>query len=99
MIYRICVLVVLLVSILGVPSTDVKTFTSGHLITTVLLFYWLLCNLTTCFTVHLQIEEISRRLRTGDLGIPPNQEDRFADQLIHEITTLLLSEQELVPVI
>ena len=28
--------------------------------------------------VHLQIEEISRRLRTGDLGIPPNPEDRFA---------------------
>lgn len=29
------------------------------------------------FTVHLQIEEISRRLRTGDLGIPPVPEDRF----------------------
>lgn len=28
------------------------------------------------YLLHLQIEEISRRLRTGDLGIPPNQEDR-----------------------
>lgn len=28
------------------------------------------------YLVHLQIEEISRRLRTGDLGIPPNPEDR-----------------------
>ena len=30
-----------------------------------------------CLTVHLQIEEISRRLRTGDLGIPANPEERF----------------------
>lgn len=64
-----------------------------------MLFLCFYCILTTCFTVHLQIEEISRRLRTGDLGIPPNQEDRFADQLIHEITSLLFSEQDLVPVI
>lgn len=28
-------------------------------------------------TVQLQIEETSRRLRTGDLGIPPNPEERF----------------------
>ncbi|KAK3090628.1 hypothetical protein FSP39_013273 [Pinctada imbricata] len=28
------------------------------------------------YLLHLQIEEISRRLRTGDLGIPPNPEDR-----------------------
>ncbi|XP_077990774.1 splicing factor 1-like isoform X2 [Glandiceps talaboti] len=28
------------------------------------------------FLLHLQIEELSRRLRTGDLGIPPNPEDR-----------------------
>ena len=27
--------------------------------------------------VHLQIEENSRRLRTGDLGIPINPADRF----------------------
>lgn len=26
--------------------------------------------------VQLQIEEITRRLRTGELGIPPNVEDR-----------------------
>ncbi|XP_013420116.2 splicing factor 1 isoform X1 [Lingula anatina] len=28
------------------------------------------------YLVHLQIEEISRRLRTGDLGIPTNPEER-----------------------
>ena len=28
------------------------------------------------YLLHLQIEEISRRLRTGDLGIPPIPEDR-----------------------
>ncbi|CAH1795116.1 unnamed protein product [Owenia fusiformis] len=28
------------------------------------------------YLLHLQIEEISRRLRTGDLGIPANPEDR-----------------------
>ncbi|XP_006818988.1 splicing factor 1-like [Saccoglossus kowalevskii] len=28
------------------------------------------------FLLHLQIDEQSRRLRTGDLGIPPNPEDR-----------------------
>lgn len=33
--------------------------------------------LTPSLTVQLQIEEISRRLRTGDLGIPPNPEERF----------------------
>uniref|UniRef100_T1JNQ7 Branchpoint-bridging protein n=1 Tax=Strigamia maritima TaxID=126957 RepID=T1JNQ7_STRMM len=29
------------------------------------------------YLLQLQIEEISRRLRTGDLGIPPNPEERF----------------------
>lgn len=33
--------------------------------------------LTHSFSVQLKIEEVSRRLRTGDLGIPPNPEDRF----------------------
>ncbi|XP_064629160.1 uncharacterized protein LOC135488440 [Lineus longissimus] len=28
------------------------------------------------YLLHLQIEDISRKLRTGDLGIPPNPEDR-----------------------
>lgn len=28
------------------------------------------------YLLHLQIEEVSRRLRTGDLGIPPNPEER-----------------------
>ncbi|XP_046864396.1 splicing factor 1-like [Xenia sp. Carnegie-2017] len=30
----------------------------------------------TTYITHLRIEEISRRLRTGDLGIPDNPEDR-----------------------
>ena len=56
--------------------------------------------LTPCITVHLQIEEISRRLRTGDLGIAPNPEDRLArDWFPPQITTLLFSVQEPEPVI
>ena len=47
------------------------------------IIHWLLCNvvsfcLTTFLAVHLQIEEITRKLRTGDLGIPANPEQRFA---------------------
>jgi len=34
------------------------------------------------YLLQLQIEEISRRLRTGDLGIPPNPEDRFDNPLM-----------------
>ena len=37
----------------------------------------LLCPLTRSITVQLKIEDASRRLRTGDLGIPLNPEDRF----------------------
>lgn len=33
--------------------------------------------LTPYLTVQLQIEEVSRRLRTGELGINPNPEERF----------------------
>jgi hypothetical protein len=32
--------------------------------------------LTNCLTAQLQIEEVTRKLRTGDLGIAPNPEDR-----------------------
>lgn len=39
-------------------------------------------------TVQLQIEEISRKLRTGDLGISQNLEERFDT---HSATTLLLT--------
>lgn len=28
------------------------------------------------YIVQLQIEDLTRKLRTGDLGIPPNPEDR-----------------------
>lgn len=44
--------------------------------------YWLnfghFCPLTRSITVQLQIEELSRRLRSNDLGISPNPEDRLA---------------------
>ena len=33
--------------------------------------------LTLFIPVQLQIEEISRKLRTGDLGISQNPEERF----------------------
>ena len=36
-----------------------------------------MCVLTCDFTVQFKIEEITRKLRTGDLGIPPNPEERF----------------------
>lgn len=32
--------------------------------------------LTNFLPVQLQIEEVSRKLRTGDLGIPANPEER-----------------------
>ena len=31
------------------------------------------------FAVHLKIEEIGRMLRTGDLGIPTNPTERYAN--------------------
>jgi len=37
---------------------------------------WAFCPLTRSITVQLKIEDASRRLRTGDLGIPLNPEDR-----------------------
>lgn len=33
--------------------------------------------LTPSLAVQLQIEEVSRKLRSGDLGIPANIEERF----------------------
>lgn len=41
-----------------------------------LVLYVLKLLLYYCAVVHLQIEENSRRLRTGDLGIPANPADR-----------------------
>ena len=35
-----------------------------------------------CTTVQLQIEEITRRLRSGELGIPANPGDRFVRLLL-----------------
>lgn len=58
--------------------------------------YWLnfghFCPLTRSITVQLQIEELSRRLRSNDLGISPNPEDRLA--LLHQLplTRWLLSQ-------
>jgi len=34
-------------------------------------------HITEKLTVQLQIEDITRKLKSGDLGIPPNPEDRF----------------------
>lgn len=45
--------------------------------------------LIRCFTVQLQIEEISRKLRTGDLGIPLNPEERFEQDLTTDKMTVL----------
>lgn len=35
--------------------------------------------LTRFISVQLQIEEVSRKLRSGDLGIPANPEERFVN--------------------
>ena len=43
-------------------------------------FIWSVC------ADHLRIEEISKMLRTGDLGIPVNPADRWALELL--ITSL-----------
>jgi hypothetical protein len=40
-------------------------------------------------TVQLQIEEISRKLRTGDLGISHNLEERFERHSFDEDLTLV----------
>lgn len=36
----------------------------------------------TFFTAQLQIEEQTRKLRTGDLGIPPNPENRSECRIV-----------------
>jgi hypothetical protein len=36
-------------------------------------------------TVQLQIEEISRKLRTGDLGVSANPEERFEIEILIDI--------------
>lgn len=38
--------------------------------------------LTPCLAVQLQIEEVSRKLRSGDLGIPANVEERCAPLVV-----------------
>ena len=43
------------------------------------------------FIAHLRIEEISRRLRTGDLGIPDNPEDRFEKYWVINLEYVLLA--------
>ena len=49
---------------------------------------YILCVLY-CNTVQLQIEEITRRLRSGELGIPPNPGDRFVRLLLLVLGLLL----------
>lgn len=46
--------------------------------------------LTRFITVQLQIEEVSRKLRSGDLGIPANPEERCS----HNYPTLRLPPEQ-----
>lgn len=39
--------------------------------------------------MQLQIEDLTRKLRTGDLGIPPNPEDRLGNSFNQLTVTLL----------
>nr|KAF6438990.1 splicing factor 1 [Molossus molossus] len=41
------------------------------------------------YIVQLQIEDLTRKLRTGDLGIPPNPEDRLGNSFNQLTVTLL----------
>ena len=45
--------------------------------------YWASVPVTS-ISVQLLIEDASRKLRSGDLGIPPNPEDRSEDISIHK---------------
>lgn len=45
-----------------------------------IVFFSILFSFLTWFLpVQLQIEDLTRKLRTGDLGIPPNPEDRLGN--------------------
>jgi len=44
-----------------------------------------------CCAVQLQIEEITRRLRSGELGIPSNPADRSAPVPYYTITVITTS--------
>jgi len=46
----------------------------------------------TFFTAQLQIEELTRKLRTNDLGIPPNPEDRLESSCIMKKQTVADSD-------
>ena len=48
---------------------------------------------TDLLTAQLQIEELTRKLRTGDLGIPPNPEDRLENTREYSRLLFLSSEQ------
>lgn len=48
-------------------------------VTDVLLYYCAILFIVFGFAVHLKIEEIGRMLRTGDLGIPTNPTERYAN--------------------
>jgi len=58
-------------------SSD-SCFARNWYIWTGLYFFILICTLfmLCCYAVQLQIEEITRRLRSGELGIPANPGDR-----------------------
>ena len=41
--------------------------------------------------VQLQIEDVSRKLRSGDLGIPPNPADRSDSSFNHLCSSLVFA--------
>lgn len=47
--------------------------------------------LTRSLAVQLQIEEVSRKLRSGDLGIPANIEERYAHHAHYALCALYAS--------
>lgn len=54
-----------------------------------IVFFSILFSFLTWFLpVQLQIEDLTRKLRTGDLGIPPNPEDRLGNSFNQLTVTL-----------
>jgi len=64
---------------LSQPIFWLKLLVVWDVMTLVFLLFLLrfVFHITEKLTVQLQIEDITRKLKSGDLGIPPNPEDRF----------------------
>ena len=48
------------------------------------------------YLLQLKIEEASWRLRSGDLGIPPNPEDRFTSEISSDILHIFVQLDSLI---